>query len=78
MVDDDDLFDREAPPKSGAKTSGVACPYCGEPVDTSPDIGGGEHQQYVEDCSMCCRPLLITATYRDARNDFEIEVVGDL
>lgn len=37
----------------------IHCPWCGEafqtPVDTS--AGGGE---YVEDCPVCCRPILIT------------------
>ena len=32
------------------------CPYCGEPVDLVVDAGGGDHQSYVEDCPVCCRP----------------------
>ncbi len=35
-----------------------ACPYCGERIsvliDTSVDS-----QQYIEDCEVCCRPILI-------------------
>ncbi len=37
----------------------VDCPCCGEPftalIDPSP---GG--QQYIEDCEICCRPLVFT------------------
>ena len=32
------------------------CPYCGEAVELSVDEGGGSHQEYVEDCTVCCRP----------------------
>ena len=32
------------------------CPYCGEAVELTVDVGGSRHQAYVEDCSVCCRP----------------------
>jgi len=35
----------------------VTCPYCGETVSVALDPGGGEEQQYVEDCPVCCRPM---------------------
>ena len=34
----------------------VSCPYCGEPVEVLIDEGGGEQQEYVEDCPVCCQP----------------------
>lgn len=34
----------------------VACPYCGEDVEILVDPAGGTHQEYVEDCEVCCRP----------------------
>ena len=34
----------------------VSCPYCGEGVEVLVDPGGGEVQEYVEDCEVCCRP----------------------
>ncbi len=34
-----------------------SCPYCGEPVETVLDLSGGD-QRYVEDCQVCCRPVL--------------------
>ena len=34
----------------------VTCPYCGEEVEITLDASGGAHQEYVEDCPVCCRP----------------------
>lgn len=36
----------------------LPCPYCGEYFETSIDLSGGE-QQYVEDCQVCCRPIVV-------------------
>ncbi|ACY18663.1 CPXCG motif-containing cysteine-rich protein [Haliangium ochraceum] len=33
------------------------CPYCGELIDLYVDPGGSRTQRYVEDCSVCCRPI---------------------
>jgi hypothetical protein len=46
-----------------AASSTYLCPHCGEQVDTWPDIGGGEQQEYIEDCPVCCRPNRIQASY---------------
>jgi hypothetical protein len=35
----------------------VTCPYCGESISVWVDEGGGATQRYVEDCSVCCRPI---------------------
>jgi hypothetical protein len=35
------------------------CPYCGEPISLWIDDGGGRTQHYVEDCSVCCRPISV-------------------
>ena len=37
----------------------VDCPYCGESFDTAVDYSTGD-QQYVEDCQICCQPILFT------------------
>ena len=34
----------------------VQCPYCGESIELQVDVPAGE-QAYVEDCSVCCRPI---------------------
>jgi len=36
----------------------LQCPYCGEAFDATLDLSGGE-QQYVEDCHICCRPIVV-------------------
>ncbi|HMO52528.1 MAG TPA: CPXCG motif-containing cysteine-rich protein [Kiritimatiellia bacterium] len=37
----------------------VQCPYCWEPIEISIDASVS-HQEYVEDCPICCRPILVT------------------
>lgn len=44
----------------------VVCPYCAEPNDIALDAGGGEFQEYVEDCQVCCRPWRVTVHYDEA------------
>ncbi len=34
----------------------VDCPYCGEPIELLVDTSV-EQQDYIEDCSVCCRPM---------------------
>lgn len=42
----------------------VDCPYCGEPnelvIDTSV-----RQQEYIEDCFVCCRPMVVTSQVDD-------------
>jgi hypothetical protein len=35
----------------------IVCPYCGETITVVIDEGGGSTQRYLEDCSVCCRPI---------------------
>ena len=42
-----------------SETVSVLCPYCGEPVELWVDATL-PHQQYVEDCEVCCRPMVVT------------------
>jgi len=38
------------------------CPYCGEPVALWLDgVQGAGEQQWIEDCSVCCRPWQVRA-----------------
>ena len=45
----------------------VDCPYCGEAIEVLID-----HQdagdQYIEDCQVCCRPILFVITADSAGN----------
>jgi hypothetical protein len=49
------------------------CAFCGEDNDVFVDPSGGQHQTFTEDCTVCCRPNLITLTIDD-EGDASIEV----
>jgi hypothetical protein len=36
----------------------ISCPYCGESITILVD-GSLEEQQYIEDCQVCCKPMVI-------------------
>jgi hypothetical protein len=36
----------------------LGCPYCGEPISVLIDDSVAD-QNYVEDCQVCCRPILL-------------------
>jgi hypothetical protein len=36
----------------------ITCPYCWEAIEITVDLSV-EAQQQVEDCSVCCRPIVI-------------------
>jgi len=37
------------------------CPYCGEFIDVLIDCSETD-QEYIEDCQVCCRPILFTVS----------------
>lgn len=37
------------------------CPYCGEPISVLVDCSL-EQQTYVEDCQVCCQPMVLQVT----------------
>ena len=49
----------------------VQCPYCGEWIEIRIDPSAGA-QAYIEDCSVCCRP--IEMRLYDAGNGIVVEV----
>jgi len=51
----------------------IVCPYCGETVTIAVDEGGGPRQRYIEDCSICCRPIEISV---EGLGDGELNVVA--
>jgi hypothetical protein len=55
-----------------------SCPHCGEQVDTEPDRGGGDDQDYIEDCPVCCRPNRIVATYSPSEDGYQIEAFAEI
>jgi hypothetical protein len=36
-----------------------ACDSCGEEIVVPVDISAGSHQDYVEDCPVCCHPMTL-------------------
>jgi hypothetical protein len=44
----------------------VTCPYCWERIVIAVDTTVPE-QQYVEDCSVCCGPIVFTCTAVEGR-----------
>ena len=52
----------------GLNEQSVGCPYCGETISVLIDDSLPE-QNYVEDCQVCCRPIVFDVT---------VDAVGDL
>ena len=46
------------------KTVDIYCPYCGEQIPLYIDCSV-EHQDYIEDCSVCCRPINLSISIVD-------------
>ncbi len=44
------------PPLALEEFVAVACPYCGERMETRVDLTTDE-AAYIEDCQVCCRPI---------------------
>lgn len=50
------------------------CACCGEVNETVIDQVNGEKQEYVEDCRVCCRPNVITATWNPYTEQYDLSV----
>lgn len=42
----------------------IRCPYCGEAITLVVDASAGS-QRYLEDCQVCCRPIVVGVTVDD-------------
>lgn len=42
-----------------------SCAFCGEENEIAVDPSAGRRQAFTEDCSVCCRPNLITLDVED-------------
>ncbi len=40
----------------------ASCPYCGERQRMEIDLTEGLPQEFVSDCTVCCRPIEVTVT----------------
>ena len=54
----------------------ITCPYCGEWIDTFIDASVGS-QRYIEDCSVCCRPIEIRIEVDNEGNLVDISAERD-
>jgi hypothetical protein len=48
------------------------CPYCGESIELLIDLSAGP-QEYVEDCQVCCRPMMVSVAL-DANGEASLEL----
>ena len=56
------------------QSSWIVCPYCGESIEVSVDLSGGD-QAYVEDCQVCCRPIEMRLSV--SGTEWRLEVLRD-
>ncbi|BCT91942.1 hypothetical protein LYSHEL_09660 [Lysobacter helvus] len=45
-------------------TADISCPYCGETITLVIDDSAGA-QRYIEDCHVCCRPIVVDVSIDD-------------
>ncbi len=49
----------------------VSCPYCNEPLYIEPEPSD-ETVEYVEDCHVCCRPIVVTVHYSASGSEISV------
>jgi hypothetical protein len=53
----------------------ASCPHCGESINLTLDLSVSQ-QSYVEDCPVCCRPMLVSLRATDGElEDLQVESV---
>jgi hypothetical protein len=53
------------------ETHDILCPYCGESIEVDIEMLDTV-QEYVEDCSICCRPIQFRITRGDEGPDIDV------
>ena len=53
----------------------ISCPYCGEPSLVMIEAIG-ESQEYIEDCQVCCRPMVFLIS-EDDQGGIDVQVRAD-
>ncbi len=51
------------------------CPYCSESISLLIDTSI-QHQQYIEDCEVCCRPITVNIDWTDEDN-YELSLLQE-
>lgn len=54
----------------------ITCPYCWESIDVVIDHTAGE-SRYVEDCQVCCQPIVISFSLNDGELDIQADREND-
>jgi len=54
----------------------VQCPYCGEPIELMVE-DADELQEYIEDCQVCCRPIVVTVALEDGLLQVRVRAEND-
>ena len=55
----------------------VTCPACWQTVELSVDLSAGD-QVYVEDCPVCCQPMVVTLRVDEVDPEaFHVEVSAE-
>jgi Cysteine-rich CPXCG len=44
----------------------IECPYCGQSFEIAVDASE-DHQQFVTDCDICCRPMTVSVESHDGQ-----------
>jgi hypothetical protein len=52
------------------------CAFCGEENEVLVDPSGGRRQSFTEDCTVCCRPNVLTLTI-DADGEVDLQVTQE-
>lgn len=53
----------------------IVCPYCGEHITVFVDESAGD-QDYIEDCQVCCRPIVIAVRFDDD-GEMQVSAAGE-
>ncbi len=65
---------RRQPHPSANQEAVYVCDSCGEEIVVPVDISAGAHQDYTEDCPVCCHPMSL---HIDIAPDGEAHVEGE-
>jgi hypothetical protein len=53
----------------------IECPYCGETIEVLIDSADVD-QQYIEDCQVCCKPIIFLVSER-GNGELEVRVYSE-
>ena len=52
------------------------CPHCVERIESAADPSQGSTQSYIEDCQVCCRPIIINVAV-DLYGSIDLNVTNE-